>query len=170
MKVDTTLIEGYDSMTPEEKISALEGFELEPPKDEVNNLKGLLSKKNSELADLTKQLREKMTAEEKAEAERKEAIESRDARIKELEKKEKLSEFRNQYMGLGFSAEEASKQAELLYNGDIVSVIANHKLHLDNISKQAIADAITKSHLSFGEPPTPKEDDTALRKAMGLPV
>ena len=65
MKVDTTKIEGYDAMSTEEKLAALEGYEMEIP-DESTHLKELLSKKNKELGDITKQLRERMSAEEKA--------------------------------------------------------------------------------------------------------
>ena len=167
MKVDTTKIEGYDAMSTEEKLAALEGYEMEIP-DESTHLKELLSKKNQELGDITKQLRERMSAEEKAEADRKAALEAKDARIAELEKNEKLTTFTNAYMGIGFNQEDARKQAELLFEGDFSSVIANHKAHIDNISKQVVADAITKNHLSTGEPPAKTEDDTALRKAMGL--
>lgn len=172
MKVDVTQIEGYENMTAEEKVAALEGLEVEIPKDtsEVDNLKNLLSKKNSEIASINKQLREKMSAEEKAEADRQAEIDAYNARIKELEKKDKIATYTASYMSIGFSAEEATKQAELLFDGDFVSVIANHKAHVENIQKQAVADAISKNHLSNGEPPTPKTDDSALRKAMGLPV
>lgn len=171
MKLDVTQIEGYADMTAEEKVAALEAYEVEIPKNpEVDNLKSLLSKRNSENASLTKQLREKMTAEEQAKADREAEMKAKDDRIAELERKDKLATFTNSYMSIGFSAEEAQKQAELLYNGDFASVIANHKTHVENIQKQAVADAITKNHLSAGEPPTPKTDDTALRKAFGLPV
>ena len=42
MKVDTTKIEGYDEMSTEEKLAALEGYEMEIP-DESTHLKELLS-------------------------------------------------------------------------------------------------------------------------------
>lgn len=173
MKVDVTKIDGYENMTPEEKVAALEGFEIETPKadtSEMDNLKNLLSKRNSENASLTKQLREKMTAEEQAQADRKAEMEAKDARIAELEKKDKLATYTASYMSIGFTQEEARKQAELLYEGDFASVIANHKVHVENIGKQAVADAITKNHLSAGGVPAKQEDDTALRRAMGLPT
>lgn len=171
MKVDTTKIEGYDTMTPEEKIAALEGYEMETPKDESEHLKGLLSKKNSELADLNKKLRDRMSAEEQAEADRKAAIEAKDARIAELERNEKITTFTNAYMGIGFNAEDARRQAELLYEGDFGSVIANNKALIDNVSKQALSDAITKNHLSTGEPPKKEDVDMVkIRQAMGLPT
>lgn len=171
MKVDTTQIEGYDEMTAEEKIAALEGFEIEPPKGEEEKLKELLSKRNAEIGEVKKKLRERMTAEEQAEADRKAALEAKDARIAELEKNEKLNSYTNAYMGIGFSAEDARRQAELLYEGDFMGVIANNKAHIDNVSKQALSDAITKSHLSTGEPPKSEDVDMVkLRKAMGLPT
>lgn len=170
MKVDVTQIEGYDTMTAEEKVAALEGFEMKPDTSEADNLKALLSKRNSENANLTKQLREKMTAEEQAKADREAEMRAKDEKIAELEKKDRIATFTNSYMSIGFGADEAQRQAELLYEGDFASVIANHKSHIENIQKQAMSDAITKSHLSDGEPPTPKTDDSALRKAFGLPI
>ena len=170
MKLDVTMIEGYDNMTAEEKVAALEGFELKPDTSEVDNLKNLLSKRNSENAKLTKELRERMSEEEQRQADRKAEIEAKDARIAELEKKDKIATYTASYMSIGFTADDARKQAELLYDGDFGAVIANHKAHVDNISKQAIAEAITKNHLSAGEVPAKTEDNTALRKAMGLPT
>ena len=149
----------YKSQNPIVAIEALEALKKYDP---------AYYQVNKELGDITKQLRERMSAEEKAEADRKAALEAKDARIAELEKNEKLTTFTNAYMGIGFNQEDARRQAELLFEGDFSSVIANHKAHIDNISKQVVADAITKNHLSTGEPPAKTEDDTALRKAMGL--
>ena len=170
MKVDVTQIEGYENMTAEEKVAALEGFEIEAPKDDSENLKKLLSKRNSENAELTKQLRERMSAEEKAEADRKEKWEAMEAELAEAKRDKRISSLRTEYMNLGFTSEEAQKQAEAFDSGDLATLFANHKAHVDNISRQAVADAITKNHLSTGEVPEAKEDDTALRKAMGLPL
>lgn len=173
MKVDITKIDGYDNMTAEEKVAALEGFEIEPPKvdtTEVDNLKNLLSKRNSENAKLTKELRDRMSEEEQKIADRKAEMDAKDAKIAELEKKDKIATYTASYMSIGFSQDDARKQAELLYDGDFAQVIANHKTHVENIGKQAVAEAITKNHLSTGDIPAKTEDDSALRRAMGLPV
>ena len=169
MKIDVTKIEGYDTMTAEEQRDALLGFDIEIPKDDSEKLKNMLSKKNSEIADLTKQLRAKQTDEEAAAAERKRLEDEKDARIAELEKKERINELTSQYLTIGFTAEEAKEQAEAFISGDFSTVFRNHKNHVENVGKQAVAEAVTKNHLSTGDVPTPKDDNSKLRRAMGLP-
>lgn len=51
MKIDLTKIEGYDAMTPEEKIAALEAFQYDDHESEVQRLRAALTKSNSDAAD-----------------------------------------------------------------------------------------------------------------------
>ena len=54
MKIDLTKIEGYENMTAEEKIAALEGFDVQ--QDYTGYVrKDLLDKANSEAADYKRQ-------------------------------------------------------------------------------------------------------------------
>lgn len=50
-KIDTSKIEGYANMTPEQKLAALEGFEYEDNSAELEKQKNALSKANSEAAE-----------------------------------------------------------------------------------------------------------------------
>lgn len=50
-KIDTSKIEGYAEMTPEQKLAALEGFEYEDNSAELEKQKNALSKANSEAAE-----------------------------------------------------------------------------------------------------------------------
>ena len=63
MKI-TDKIQGYDKMTPEEKIAALEGYELTEPDYSGYVKKQVFDKTASELTDYKKQLREKLSADE----------------------------------------------------------------------------------------------------------
>ena len=80
-KIDVSKIEGYSEMSAEDKLKALEAYEFETPapkeSEETTRLKAALSKANSESAEWKRQLREKQTESERAEAERKE----RDAQV-----------------------------------------------------------------------------------------
>ena len=70
--MDTSKIEGYADMTAEQKLAALEAYEPEvipTESPEVEKLKRTISKINSEAADYKKQLRERQTEAERAEAE-----------------------------------------------------------------------------------------------------
>ena len=53
-KIDITKIEGYDKMTPEEKLAALEAFEYEDNFSELEKYKNAASKANSEAAEWRK--------------------------------------------------------------------------------------------------------------------
>lgn len=72
-KIDTSKIEGYDSMSAEDKLKALEEYEYEDNADELENQKKLLSKANGEAAEWKKKFnalskdgdKEKKTLEEK---------------------------------------------------------------------------------------------------------
>ena len=63
-KVDVTKIEGYDKMTPEEKIKALEAYETEDPDMSGYVKKEVFDKTASELAAKKKELTEKLTEDE----------------------------------------------------------------------------------------------------------
>ena len=61
MKIDTSKIEGYEQMSAEEKLQALEMYEL----DTTGYVKkDVFDKTSSEVATLKKQLKERMTQEE----------------------------------------------------------------------------------------------------------
>ena len=77
MKLNTKNIEGYEKMTPEEKVAALEGYEL----DMTGWIaKATFDKTASELAAAKRDAREKMSAEEKTAAALKE-LQDRNAEL-----------------------------------------------------------------------------------------
>ena len=65
-KIDVTQIEGYETMTAEEKLKALEEFDVPDPDYSGFVKKEQFDKAASELATAKKQLREKMTEDEAA--------------------------------------------------------------------------------------------------------
>lgn len=54
-KIDTTLIEGYESMNAEEKLAALEAFEYDDYSSEVQRYKNAATKANGEAASWEKE-------------------------------------------------------------------------------------------------------------------
>ena len=96
--MDVSKIEGYADMTAEQKIAALEGYEPEAPDLSGYVKKELLDKASSEAAGFKKQLRERMSAEEKAEAEKEiaeakaETEKAREAMMAECREKKKEAE------------------------------------------------------------------------------
>ena len=72
MKIDITKMEGYsDTLTAEEKLKLYENFEMAEPSYEGYIKKDAFDKTASELANLKKQLKDKMTEEEQKAAENK---------------------------------------------------------------------------------------------------
>ena len=61
MKLDLTKIEGYENMTPEEKLKALEGYDVPDPDYSGYVKKDMYDKTASELAEKKKQLQAKLT-------------------------------------------------------------------------------------------------------------
>ena len=66
MKLDLTKIEGYENMTPEEKLKALEGYDVPDPDYSGYVKKDMYDKTASELAEKKKQLQAKLTEDEAA--------------------------------------------------------------------------------------------------------
>ena len=121
---------------------------------EIEKLKKLLSNANSEAAGYKKQLREKQSAEEQAEAERVEKQKALETDIAELRRKESESKYTAQYMELGCDREKATEIAKAKADGDEETVFSALKLHFEATKKKALNDAMDKQGtLPVGEPP-----------------
>ena len=123
MKIDTSKIEGYADMTAEEKLAALEAYELD-----TTGLvkKDLLDKAASEAASYKKQLREKLSADEQANAEREEAFKSMQAELETLRTEKAIEANTKKWMGLGYDEKLATETAKAMVSGDTEKVFANH--------------------------------------------
>ena len=74
MKLDLSKIEGYENMSVEDKLKALESYEIE--EDYTGYVKkDLFDKTASDLAEKKRELKAKLTEEERKEQERNEAFE-----------------------------------------------------------------------------------------------
>ena len=167
MKIDTTKIDGYDKMTIEEKLSALESFEVEDPDYSGYVPKAQYDKTASDAANYKKQLREKMSEEEikvKEDAEKYEAIvKERDALLRE----KTVAGHKAKYLALGYDEKLADDTAEAMVSGDLDKVFANQKKHLESVKKEIRAEEIKKTPLPEGG--TSSETMT-LNKLRGMTV
>lgn len=144
-KIDVTKIEGYEEMSAEDKVKALEAYETEDPDMSGYVLKETFDKTASELATMKKERKAKLSEDEAkkiAEAEEKEALQ---ARIAELETKEKISTNKAQFLALGYSEESATTTAKALVDGDLVTVFRNLKTHQDAYEKKVRADVLAET-------------------------
>lgn len=141
-KIDTSKIEGYESMTAEQKLAALEAFEYNDNAEELEKQKAAVTKANKEAAESKRKLLEKQTDEEKRaqeEAEEKERIQKENA---ELREKVAVSENTTQLIALGYSPELAAETAKAMFDGDNAKVFANQKKFMEAQEKKMKADLL----------------------------
>lgn len=176
MKIDTAKIEGFDSLTPEQKVEALLAYEMEETKPDYSGYvkKDVFDKTASDLAKLKKEALDRLSEDEKAKAIAQEEMNNLRARNEQLEREAKVASFKAKLISNGYSEELASANAEALANGDMDTVFANQQKFLAEHDK-----AVKASML--GKTPTPpagsgsgtltkedimKERDTEKRQAM----
>ena len=173
--MDTSKIEGYEGMTAEQKLAALEGYEPEAPDMSGYVRKELLDKASSEAAGYKKQLRERMSADEKAEADRqaeRQSLEERitelDAQYKALQQQTMVAGFKAQLSGMGYPDALAQETAEAMAAGDAQKVLANQAKFLEARDKQQKAEALKRmSAPKGGEEAQPESDAIAIAKKIG---
>ena len=141
MKI-TDKIKGYSTMTPEEKLKALEEFEMLEPDYTGYVKKELFDKTASELADSKKQLREKMSADEikaKEDAEKQEKLQQDyDALVRKVA----LSENKAKLLALGYEDKLATETAEAMVEGNLDKVFTNQEKHLESVKKKIREDVL----------------------------
>lgn len=140
-KIDVTKIDGYDSLSAEEKIEKLLAFEIEGDKPDYTGYvkKDVFDRTASELAKMKKDVLDKMTEDEKAKklaADELEALRNRNA---ELEKAATVATYKAKYLALGYSDELASANAEAFANGDMETVFANQSKFIEEHDKKVKA-------------------------------
>lgn len=153
-KIDTSKIEGYDSMSAEDKLKALEEYEYEDNADELENQKKLLSKANGEAAEWKKKFnalskdgdKEKKTLEEK--------YNELSTEVETLKKEKKQSEYVAALVSQGFSEDNAKDAAAALIEGDMVKYFECSKKHNEGLEKDIEARLLKNTQ----RPPTGESD------------
>ena len=178
-KIDPKNIEGFESMSAEEKLNALLGYEFEAPKAdesaELTRVRNALNKASSEAAEYKKALRDKQTEAERAEADRLERENALQEELKAYRVKERVSTYKAQLMAIGYDATTADVMANALPEGVSDEFFATQKTFLDGQRQKIVTETINKQPgLSVGTPPTTAqaeaEQENVWRKHMGLPL
>ena len=177
MKIDTSKIEGYEDMSAEDKLKALEDFDIEAPKDnseEIAKLKTALSNANSQAAEFKRALREKQTEAERAEAERAEREKAVEEELRGLRRDKTVSSYVANCLALGYNKELALKAAEAMADNDAAAIMACQQEFLEAKTKEIEANALNKQPpLTPGAPPTTQQAELDLKNKerawFGLP-
>ena len=144
MNIKDLLKDAYkEGMSAEEIEAALKDIDL--PTDnsaELDRLKNALTKSNSEAADLKKQLRDKMSAEELKAKEDAEKFEELQSKYEALVRKDSISQNKVKLLALGYDEALANDTAEAMVAGELDKVFANQKKHLDAVEKKIRADVL----------------------------
>ena len=153
MKIDVTKIAGYEEMTAEEKLKALEEYEVDVPTPDYSGYvtKETFDKTASELAAKKKELREKLSDEEAAKISAKEEMETLQANYDKLLHKVAVSDNTAKLLALGYDDKLASETAEAMANGDLDKVMANQKKHLESFEKKIRAEALKDTPKPTGD-------------------
>ena len=149
-------IENYESMTPEEKVAALEAYE---PDMSGFVAKATFDKTASDLAAAKKSLREKMSEDEAKAAKAAEDHAALLARVEQLEHEKAVGTYTNAYLAMGYDEKLAKSSAEALAKGDMDAVFKNQKIHADNREK-----ALRTELLKGTPPPAAGGTDTGMTK------
>lgn len=158
-KIDTSTIEGYSNMTPEQKIAALEAYESAEPDYSGYVKKDVFDKTASELAAKKKELNAKLSEDEKKRRQEQEDREKLQSAYDQLLRDSKISKFKAELLAMGYEDKLASETAEAMIDGDNDKVFANQKKQLEVVQKAARAEALKN---------TPKPQPDGDGKAMTL--
>lgn len=140
-KIDTSKIEGYADMTPEQKIAALEGLEIDDGAEEIDRLKNAVSKSNSEAAERKKKQSEQET----------ELTQLR-SKVEEMEKREKVADHKARFLAMGYDEALAQATAQAMVDGDTDKVFANQKKFLADHDKTLKAEMLKGTPKPDGAP------------------
>ena len=149
--IDTSKIEGYEEMTPEDKVKALESFNLPDPDYSGYIKKDTFDKTASELAQVKKDLKARMTEEEVKAQAAAEELEKYKTEAEALRKEKNIANNKAQFISAGFDEALAQETAEALENGDFATVFKNQKTVIENVKKVAKGEAMAQTPTPAGK-------------------
>lgn len=148
LRIDTNAIEGYEDMTAEEKLSALEGYEFTPDgyvkKDLYDKTASDVARRKKEAEEWKNKHNALLTEEEKKQAEKDDALTAMQEELENLRREKTISEHKAGFLGLGYTDELALETAKALATGDTAKVIELQKKHQEAL-EQRVKEQLYKS-------------------------
>lgn len=155
-QIDTSGIENFDSMTADEKVTALLAFQYDDGAEKLKALeadvakwKASSDKASSEAAGYKKQLNATKTEDELKRQESEETLNALKAELAEFKQREQISTAKAAFLGGGFDDANATDAANAFIAGDIEKMSAALKKFRESI------EVSTKSKL-MGSNPKPE--------------
>lgn len=144
-KIDTKLITGYEQMTLEQKVAALEAYNHPDPDYSGYVKKDLYDKAASDAASWKKKHNELLTEDERKKQEDADALANMKKELDELRKDKTVSEYKAKLIAQGYDEALASDTAQAMADGDTAKVFANQGKFLEDYAKKVKADAMKKT-------------------------
>ena len=142
--IDTSKIEGFETMTAEQKLDAVLKHDIPEPDMSGFVPKAIADRYASEAAEYKKQLNAKLTDDEKAKAEADKAQKELQEKYEALLKTSTIADHTAKFLALGYSADLAKSTAEALYSGDKEKVFANQQTFNAEKEKAIRAELVKK--------------------------
>ena len=144
-KIDVSTIEGYENMTTEEKLAALENLNLPEENHKGYVKKDVFDKTASELAGYKKQLREKLSEEEQNRLEQEEKFTDLESKYNKLLEESTVSKFKSKFLAQGYDETLAEDTANAMLKGDYDKIFENQQKHLEAVEKKIKADLMKET-------------------------
>lgn len=158
-KIDISKIEGYNEMSAEDKVKALESYEYADTDYTGYVRKDVFDKTASELAQKKKELKEKMSEDEQKAQEDKEAREKLQADYESLLRENKISKYKANYLSMGYDSKLADEMAVAMADGDVDKLFKNQVKQNEILEKKIKAEILAD---------TPKPNTNNNTKSMTL--
>lgn len=133
--IDTSKIEGFDTMSADDKLKALEEYDFPEPDYSGYVKKEVFDKKASESAEWKRKHDALLTEEDKKKQDADEELTALRNKVAEMEKAKVVSDHKAQFLSLGYDEALAAETAKALAEGDNTKVFANHKKFLESHDK-----------------------------------
>ena len=140
-QIDTSKIEGYAEMTPEQKVEALEKYAIADPDFSGYVKKDVFDKTASELAQTKKDLKARMSEEEIRQKEAEAELNKYKEQALTLQKEKNIAANKAQFIAAGYDEALATESAEALEKGDFATVFKNQTTVIENVKKIAKGEA-----------------------------
>ena len=144
MKISTDRIQGFAEMSDADKVTALLGLDVPDPVDLSGYVKKeVFDAKATEAANLSKQLKSKMTDDEAAKAQADADRKALEDKYTELLRKSTIAEHTARYIAMpGYDEKLARETAEALFDGKMDVVFANQQKANAAYEKKLRADLV----------------------------
>lgn len=141
-KIDVSKIEGYENMTLDEKVAALEAAEYEDFSADVEKYKNAASKANSEAAEWRRKHNALLTEDEQKKQANDEELNTLRQKVADMEKKELITGHKTKFLSMGYDEALADATAKAMVDGDTEVVFTNHKKFLEAHDKSIRAELL----------------------------